>query len=111
MKAIINGKTYNTETAREIGYTYYGDPCDRLYSSEETLYRTPRGNYFLHGEGGAGTIYGHYVNGNTGVRAGGERIVPMSNEDAFRWAESRLSDSEFEAEFGSLVACKCGEGI
>ena len=53
MKAIIGGKRYDTETAQYIcdlsprGF-YTGD-----FRHEETaLYRTPRGNWFLAGEGG-----------------------------------------------------------
>ena len=52
MKKIINGKLYDTETAKLIGRSYHGEgPRDFRHYSEE-LYRKRTGEYFLYGEGG-----------------------------------------------------------
>lgn len=74
MKAIINGKRYNTETATEVASDGYGLPND-FRSWEEVLYLTPRGNWFLWGKGGPMTKYRQDTgNGWTG----GSRIIPLS---------------------------------
>ena len=53
MKKIINGRKYDTETAKEIGYWSNGYPCSDFNHCEETLYLKKTGEYFLYGEGGA----------------------------------------------------------
>ena len=37
MKKIINGKKYDTETAKEVGYWNNGYPCSDFNHCEETL--------------------------------------------------------------------------
>ena len=52
MKAVINRKTYNTDTAKKLGTIYvgtFGDPA----GYEESLYQTRTGAYFFYGLGGA----------------------------------------------------------
>ena len=46
MKKIINGKLYNTDTARQIG-SWDNNITDRLYWVSETLYQKQRGEFFL----------------------------------------------------------------
>ena len=51
MKTIINKKTYNTETAKQIAYIdnrFCGNTFD--YKST-TLYKTKKGNYFINYKG------------------------------------------------------------
>ena len=85
MKRIIDGVTYNTETATLI----YRDALEGSWNDykwqSESLYKTRSGRFFLHGEGGAGTKYGKAV--STTSRAGGEQIKPISEDDARRWLE------------------------
>ena len=38
MKKIINGRKYDTETAKEIGYWSNGYPCSDFNHCNETLY-------------------------------------------------------------------------
>lgn len=95
MKKIIDGAVYNTETAKELGSLHNGS---RGFAwSKETLYRTKSGKYFLHGEGGPQTQYGDW-HGNTG--SDGERIRPMSPQEARQWAEEKLEADEYAALFG-----------
>lgn len=46
MKKIINGKLYNTETAKKLGDWESDQDYRGLYHEEESLYRTKSGNYF-----------------------------------------------------------------
>ena len=98
MKKIINGKKYDTETAQKVGfYANYGSWRDFSHF-EETLYKKKTGEFFLHGIGGPLTHYAVYVEMNT--RSGGEKIVPLSYDEAKSWAESNLSVDEYENIFG-----------
>lgn len=96
MKKVINGKQYNTETAKNLGHWTNGKYGDFDYIGE-TLYTDKSGKYFLHGEGGARTCYASY-HGN--MYADGEKIVPMTQAEARKWAEDRLDGDEYEAAFG-----------
>lgn len=58
MKKVINGRSYNTETAKELGYQTNGYANNDFYFTGETLYRKKTGEFFLYGEGGAYSIYG-----------------------------------------------------
>lgn len=97
MKKIIGGKTYNTETAKEMGSFTKGNMSDFAYCAE-TLYRNNRGTWFLHGEGGPASPYCRRVGQNEW--AGGEKIIPMTEDEARSWAEKHLSADEYEAIFG-----------
>ncbi len=48
MKKIINGKRYDTETAKLIGSDGYSNPSDFNYWSED-LYQKKTGEFFLYG--------------------------------------------------------------
>jgi len=97
MKKIINRKTYNTDTARELGSWTHSYPSDLDYISE-TLCLTPRGAYFLHGEGGPRSRYARRIAQNSW--AGGERIIPMTADEAREWAEKHLTADQYERIFG-----------
>lgn len=56
MKKTIGRKVYNTDTATLIktnAVSYFGDPA----GYEETLYKTPKGEYFVYGVGGPESKY------------------------------------------------------
>lgn len=63
MKAIIEGKRYNTETATEIAYYSWGSYSD-FEHVEETLYRTENGAWFLVGGGGPKSTYAKPLSGS-----------------------------------------------
>lgn len=99
MKKIINGRKYNTETAKEVGCWSNGYPCGDFNWCQETLYKKKTGEYFLHGEGGALSNYSRDTwNGSTG----GVKIIPMTKDEAREWAENKLSCDEYEALFGEV---------
>lgn len=100
MKKIINGKMYNTETAKEMGSHWNGYPRSDFNYCEETLYRKKTGEYFLYGDGGAATCYSYSVGQN--CRSGGEDIVPLTEEEAKTWAERSLDADEYIEIFGEV---------
>lgn len=101
MKAIIDGKRYNTDNAIKLGEVSYGYAGDFGHYIE-ALYKTPRsGAYFLAGEGGARSHYA--VSDRPGEWRGGHKITPLSQADAMAWAERNLTADEVEQHFGGMV--------
>lgn len=98
MKKIINGKRYDTDTAKNLGSAGYSHPGDFSFWAEH-LYRKKTGEFFLHGVGGAMSKYARRVGLNEWT--GGEEIRPLSPEEAQEWAEKNLDVEEFEQVFGT----------
>lgn len=101
MKKLINGKVYNTETAEEIATwsnSYYSSD---FHYCQETLYKTRKGAYFLHGKGGPLSSYAQ-PSGGTG-RTGGSDIVALTDEQAFGWLEEHDMTEEAEKEFPDKI--------
>ena len=100
MKKIINGKLYDTETAKEIaGDSYNGSVTDFHYW-EETLYKKRTGEYFLYGKGGPLSKYAKRYEQNG--RVGGEAIQPMTYAEATAWAEEHMDADDYMDEFGPV---------
>lgn len=99
MKKIINGKRYDTTTAKEIGCDRYSNPRD-FHFWEETLYQKKTGEFFLFGEGGAASKYAESCGQNEWC--GGCKIIPLTFETARKWAEEHLEADEYEAAFGAV---------
>lgn len=98
MRKIINGKLYDTETARELGiWTSTWDHRDFHYVAER-LYLKRTGEYFLHGTGGPASKYAVTVGQNSW--SGGEKIIPLSVESARQWAEEHLDADDYAQIFG-----------
>ena len=100
MKRVIDGKLYNTETAIEIGSDWNGLSTSDFGRVSEELYRTKSGNYFLAGTGGPLTPYAE-SNGESSW--GSSRIIPLSKEEAFEWAQQHLSTDEVLKEFPDMI--------
>lgn len=96
MNKLINGRRYDTDTARRVAEAMHGLPSDLDYICE-SLHRKTTGEYFLHGEGGAATKYAVSTGGNWWK--GGERIIPLTLEEARAWAEEHLTADEVEEIF------------
>jgi len=99
MKKIIDGKMYDTETAKNIGEYWNGIPMNDFGHASTTLYRTKNGTYFLYGEGGPQTEYAE-CHGNT--FSDGELIRPFSEKTAKAWAEEKLDAEEYIKAFGEV---------
>ena len=99
MKKIINGRLYNTGTAKPVGSTSYSYPGDFQHWAE-TLYLKKTGEFFLHGVGGALSKYSRSAGFNTVT--GGEEIIPLTTKEAKAWAEKYLEVEEYEEVFGEV---------
>lgn len=100
MKKIINGQVCDTATAQILGNwenVHYGD----LDFISESLYRKRTGEFFLYGEGGPRSKYAERV-GNSGW-TDGERIMPLTWDEAREWAEEKLSPDEYQQVFGEVA--------
>lgn len=96
MKYIMKGKTYNTETAKELGCMWNGETGLGYYC--ETLYRKRNGEYFLQREGGALTSCAVPCGVNSW--SGSCRAIPLSEAEAQAWAERHLDADEYAAIWG-----------
>jgi hypothetical protein len=99
MKKIINGKRYNTKTAKELAHIGNRNDYNDFNFWRETLYVKKTGEYFLLKEGGANSKYGVW-NGNSGGY--GEFIEPILFDNAKKWAE-QLDGDEYETIFGDVI--------
>lgn len=99
MRKVINGKMYDTETAKSCGYFKKGDSGDLLYIYEE-LYRKKTGEYFLYASGGAKTKYSKSIGNN--MWSGSTQIIPLDYKAAQKWAEKYLNGDEYEEIFGKV---------
>ena len=97
IKAIIDGKRYNTETATKIGEASFGARTD-FKAWEASLFRTPRGNYFLAGRGGPMSPFSQRL--SDGSYTSSSRIIPLTEQEAKEWAEKYLDDAIVEKFFG-----------
>jgi len=101
MKQIIHGKRYDTAIATEVASYSYGNRTD-FHGIEETLYRTPKGAWFIHGWGGAATGYAQDIGG--GSFGDGEEIRVLTPDQAMDWLErhgkAEAIEKYFEVEDG-----------
>ena len=105
MKRIIEGIRYDTDKAVEVG-TFNNQGIGATSRSDfnwwqATLYRTPRsGRYFLAGEGGPMTRFGKPTGDGTTY---GEKVIPLSKQEALEWAEQHLDPETVEQFFGDEI--------
>jgi hypothetical protein len=96
MKKIINGVIYNTDTAKLIAK--HSNGCDRsnFHFSNEEIYQTQSGRFFLFAEGGGLSEYKKVVYGYSTF---GETIKTLAENDVFEflqnWNEVDLIESLF----------------
>ena len=98
MKKIINGKRYDTNTAKLMATWENNVAYGNFRHYSEDLYQKRTGEFFLHGYGGPASPYAK--DAYSGGRTGGEAIVPISYAEALRWAEQKLTVDEYEEIFG-----------
>ena len=97
MRKIINGRRYDTDTARFVGYAGYSYPGDLSFWLER-LYRKKTGEFFLHCVGGPMSKYARRIGPDEW--SGGEEIRPLSLKEAREWGEENLDADEYKQAFG-----------
>lgn len=98
MERIIKGqKRYNTDTAKKRAV--YEDGNGSAWY-RETLYRKKSGEYFLHGEGQEFSKYSKSVNG---LWTASEEIIPLTYDEAQKWAKKHLTKGEYNGLFGVIT--------
>ena len=100
MRSIINGRKYDTETAKEIGDYNAGRGWQDFRQEEESLYRKKNGEFFLAGRGGPLSKYGKEC--PTGGWDSGSRIIPITEEEARKWVETNMTVDDYEEIFGEV---------
>lgn len=100
MKQIINGKRYDTNTATFVAKYGRGLGRGDFSNYDEELYRTPRGNWFLAGEGGPMTKYSRPCGNMT---SGGSGIIPLSPDEARSWLENKEETDALEQYFSDSL--------
>lgn len=86
MKKIINGFRYDTDTAERVCSVFTGTGHSDFTCIDADLYRTKRSKtFFLAGWGGAMTVFSRTC--GDGSCCGQSTIVPISQEDARKFAE------------------------
>jgi hypothetical protein len=99
MKAVINGKRYDTETAKLICESSFENPSNFNYY-DEGLYITKNGAYFLAGKGGANSKYRTTVAQNSW--SGGSAIIPMDKKQAFEYCQ-QVDTTACEEYFSDII--------
>ena len=101
MRTTINSLTYNTETADELASDSSAGGRNDFRHWEETLYRTQKGNHFLHGTGGPMSRYAEACGDNS--YGGGSAIVPLTEAEALEWCEEHGCQSAIDDHFNHLT--------
>lgn len=91
MKKVINGKMYNTESARCVHDWYNGLFTNDFHYLERSLYLKKTGEFFLYSFGGLMT-------GCNGER----KIKPLSIEEAKAYVEKNCDGELYEELFGEI---------
>ena len=97
MKAIKNGKRYNTKTSTEVAKFWNSLSTSDFNHIHETLYRTTKGNWFLLADGGAMTKYSKPVGNMTSGSS--DNIVPLTESEALEWLERHEETTAIEQYF------------
>ena len=98
MKKIINNKRYDTNTAKKVAeYDSDAARSDFNYYHED-LYQKRTGEFFLYGQGNAASKYADraFPDGWTS----GEKITPLTIDQAKDWAERTQDADTYESIFG-----------
>lgn len=92
MKRVIEGKSYNTDTAEHICDLECSDYPNDFRYHDTALYRTKKGAYFLSGEGGPMSMWSRAAMG--GGSTSGKGIQLIDYAEARETAERAGLDEE-----------------
>ena len=100
MIKIINGKKYDTSTAKNVGEWSNGYYANDFNYCKETLYLKKTGEFFLFGDGGAMSKYSESCGTNNWC--GSCEIIPFTEDEAKEWAEEHLTGEKYIEIFGDV---------
>ena len=101
MKKIINGKMYNTETAKILAEDCASCAANDFNYWWEGLYKKRTGEYFIQGEGGPMSKYAQSMGNDSW--GWGYGIKPITTDHAKSWCEKHCSADEYETIFGIVA--------
>jgi hypothetical protein len=101
MKKIINGSRYDTDKAECIATASSGHYTTDFAYWEESIYRTPRGRWFVAGEGGPMSRYSRSRGNET---SGSEDIKPLDDKQAQEWLEHYGKPEQVEQYFAAAIS-------
>ena len=93
---VINGKRYDTTTARSVGFYYHTGFCYDELRYEELFHKTT-GEFFLYGKSVLANLW------NIGGCSNNEYIQPLTHEEAMTWAEKHAEADAFIEAFGYVA--------
>ena len=100
MKKVIGCKLYDSGKARRIYVWHSGHkPGDHRHAIE-VLYKSAKGAWFIHGEGGPLTRFRRKIGDEF---LSGEDILPLSPKEALAWLEEHNGHEAAVREFGDLI--------
>jgi len=102
MRAIINRKRYDTDTATKIAFWSNGASYGDFNRCEESLYQTKGGAFFLCGEGGGLSKYACSIEGGRASGSGSE-IIPLTQPEALDWCEEHDQGDAIEEHFAAEI--------
>jgi hypothetical protein len=98
MNKVIDGYTYDTETATRLAV--YGERLRLAKDYSEVLYQTTNGRFFLHCRRNGLSKYGWRFKSQ---RVSYEKLWALSRAEAFEWASVRLDGKEVRSLFPDMV--------
>jgi hypothetical protein len=98
MKKVIEGKLYNTESAKLL-LEWSDETGDDDATVEEALYYTKGGKFFLFGKGDS---YSRYAQETSSGFAPGEKIVPLTEATALAWCKEHFSGVQYAPVFRAI---------
>lgn len=100
MEKIINGRRYDTNTAKKVAEYDGGGARNDFSYYHEDLYQKRTGEFFIYGWGNAGSPYSEEVVLNEW--SSGEKITPLTIDDAKEWTERTQDADTYESIFGEV---------
>ncbi len=101
VKKIINNKKYDTKTAKLLNTCSDIDE-DELWNITIRFYQKKNGEFFLYGDGYCDPDSYYPCRRKYPWIWNGQKILPLTEEQARMWAEKHLNVDEYEAIFGEV---------
>lgn len=96
MRAIINKKSYDTDTAKHLARFWNGLSTRDFKNFNESLYVTKKGNWFTAGGGGPMSKYAVPAGDMT---SGSDKLFALTPEEAYEWLELHEETDAIEQYF------------